>query len=80
MKDGKKCKNHFNECPFRLYVDVVLVMTPVANWVLGSKNKSNLDKRNKSAVDGRTDGRTHTHTTHTLITANYILPWHYLMH
>jgi hypothetical protein len=69
MKDQKKYENHCNECPFRLYLNVLQVMTPVANWVLESKNESNLDKRNKSAVNG-----------HTLITANYNLPWHYLIH
>jgi len=65
MKDKKKRKYLLNECPFRLNLNVLHVMTPVANWVLGSKNESNLDKTNKSAVNGST-----------LITANDILPWH----
>jgi len=64
-KDEKKRKYLLNECPFRLYLNVLHVMTPVANWVLRSKNESNLDKTNESAVNG-----------YTLITANDILPWH----
>ena len=71
MKDKKKCKNHFNECPFRLGPNDLQVMKPVANWSLGSKNERNLGKKKESAVNGHTI---------TLITANYILPWHYLIH
>ena len=71
MKDKKKCKNHFNERPFRLCQNDLQVMKPVANWSLGSKNERNLGKKKECAVNGHTI---------TLITANYILPWHYLIH
>jgi hypothetical protein len=68
-EEKKKCKNYCNECPFRLDLNVLNVMTPVTNWTSRSKNENNLDKRSNSAVNG-----------YTLIIANYILPCQFVIH